>query len=474
MPMDSDKFSIRQQLNRLVPHRLWSYVLIVTGCVLVSTLLVFGRLHSDFASDAMRSTQVFKTQIDRLNSLLVLVLDAETSVRGYLLTDRNPAYLEPYEASERNIPALLGAINGDFPEGSADRSEFELLTGLIDAKRQVLAKVVREGRPTAVVPPGQSGMGKVYMDQIRVSIARLREGLEARNQHLVAESARRLADTQRTITILALGALGLIIALFAVQQRQAILRARIAELLANENDVLESTVVQRTRELSDLASYLTDAREAEKARLAREMHDELGALLTAAKMDTSWLLRSLGKDISPDIQGRFRRLIDTIGSGITLKRRIIDDLRPPLLQGLGLVEALRAMTSDLSGEYTITLKLPETDINCPEQQALALFRIAQEAVTNIRKYAGARQLELGLAAQDGEIHLWIADDGCGFDPASPKLNRHGLAGMKHRVQMFGGQFAVRSTPGSGTRIDARMPLGDAPPPPESIHHEPVA
>lgn len=472
--MDADNFSIRQQLSRLIPHSFWSILLIVTGCVVVSTLLVFGRLHSEFASEAMRSTQTFKTQIDRLNSLLVLVLDAETSVRGYLLTDLNQAYLQPYESSERTIQGLLAAINGDFPEGSTDRSEFEMLIGLIDAKRQVLAKAVQEGRGTSVIPTGQSGMGKIYMDEIRGSITRLRERLEERNQHLVMETAKRLNDTQQTITILALGALGLIIALFAVQQRQAVLRARIAELLAHENDVLESTVVQRTQELSDLASYLTDAREAEKGRLAREMHDELGALLTAAKMDTSWLLRSLGKDISPDIQTRFRRLIDTIGSGITLKRRIIDDLRPPLLQGLGLVEALRAMTDDLGSEYSIKLKLPEQDIHCPEQQGLALFRIAQEAVTNIRKYAKARQLELGLEAGGGEIHLWIVDDGCGFDTTSPKLNRHGLAGMKHRVQMFGGRFTMASSPGSGTRIDARMPLLSAPPPPESIHHEPVA
>ena len=76
--MDADNFSIRQQLSRLIPHSFWSILLIVTGCVVVSTLLVFGRLHSEFASEAMRSTQTFKTQIDRLNSLLVLVLDAET------------------------------------------------------------------------------------------------------------------------------------------------------------------------------------------------------------------------------------------------------------------------------------------------------------------------------------------------------------------------------------------------------------
>lgn len=132
------------------------------------------------------------------------------------------------------------------------------------------------------------------------------------------------------------------------------------------------------------------------------------------------------------------------------------------------------MSDDLGSEYKVTLQLPERDIHCPEQQALALFRIAQEAVTNIRKYANARHLSLGLEVVDGEIHLWIADDGSGFDTASPKLNRHGLAGMKHRVQMFEGQFSLVSTPGEGTRIDARMPLRHAPPPPESVDHEPMA
>jgi protein-histidine pros-kinase len=210
---------------------------------------------------------------------------------------------------------------------------------------------------------------------------------------------------------------------------------------------------------------------AERARLARELHDELGALLTAAKMDASWLLRSLGATAGPDIQARFRRLIDTIGSGITIKRRIIDDLRPPLLQGLGLVEALRALTDELRGEYQLALQLPASEPPCSEEQSLALFRIVQESLTNTRKYAHARHIEVGLALVDNMLHLWVGDDGVGFDPDSPQLSRHGLAGMQHRTQMFEGHFAVRSAPGQGTRIDARMPLRH---PAASGDHQPVA
>lgn len=453
--------SLRAQLARLRSRGLWPYLLVALGCALVLTLLAFGRLHSEFGIDAMHRAQTYKAQIDRFDHLLTLLLDAETGVRGFLLNERNPIYLEPYAESEKAMDTLLMRIGEDYPPGSDDHDEYAMLTRLIATKRQLLADTIRAGQVISAGPVGQAGSGKRYMDQIRLSIATLRARIEARNLRLVNESVTRFGDIRHTITVLALGALGLLVALFAVQQRQAMLRARIAELLEHENVALEYTVAERTRELSNLASYLTETRETEKARLAREMHDELGALLTAAKMDASWLLRSLGDNAGPDIQARFRRLIDTLGSGITIKRRIIDDLRPPLLQGLGLVEALRALSDDLRGEYEMITRLPDTDVLCPEEQALALFRIAQEAITNVRKYAGAHHLEIGLEVTGPDIHLWIADDGKGFDPASPRLNRHGLAGMKHRVQMFEGEFAVTSAPGEGTRIDARMPLRDA-------------
>ncbi len=467
--MNLPAVSLREQLARLRPRSLWPLLLVALGCTLVLSLLAFGRLHSQFGVKAMHETQVYKQQIDSFDELLTLVLDAETGVRGYLLNEHKQVYLEPYEDSRRKVDALLARIDQDHPPGSTDRQEVEKLNGLVRLKLKLLADTIEAGRVISAGPPGQGGIGKAYTDQIRQSISVMRERLEARNRALVSESITRFGEMEHAVTVLALGALGLIVMLFGVQQRQSSLRVRIGELLQRENQALESTVSERTRELSDLANYLTDAREAERARLARELHDELGALLTAAKMDAGWLLRSLGADAGPDIQARFRRLIDTIGSGITIKRRIIDDLRPPLLQGLGLVEALRALTDELRGEFQLALELPAADPPCTEEQSLALFRIVQEAITNIRKYAHARHIEVGLRLESGDIHLWVSDDGDGFDPDSPQLNRHGLAGMKHRAQMFEGRFGVSSAPGRGTRIDARMPLRQA-----SADHQPVA
>lgn len=253
----------------------------------------------------------------------------------------------------------------------------------------------------------------------------------------------------------------LTIALFALQQRQARLRDHVTDMIENENVRLESMVQLRTRELNDLAN----AREAARNRLARESHDELGALLSEAKMDANWLLRSLGGRADAGIRERFRRLIDSIGAGIRLKRDIIDDLLLPLLQGLGLVEALHALADNFSGDIPVHLEVPPEDTELVEARSLALFRIAHEALTNIRKYANASHVRLGLSLADDQVCIWIKDDGVGFDPNMTTITRYGLAGVKHRVLMFAGGFVPTSAPGKGTRGEARMPAQ-----PGSRHH----
>ena len=240
------------------------------------------------------------------------------------------------------------------------------------------------------------------------------------------------------------------------------LRERIAGLLAGENQRLDREVRARTIELSSLASYLTNAREAEQAHLARELHDELGALLTAAKLDADWIARKLPQEVREHLDTRISRLQHTLSEGIALKRRIIDDLRPPLLKDLGLIAALKALLEDfaIDGEPIVHTDLPDENTpGLPPEQSLALFRIAQESLTNIRKYAAAKNVWVSLRLDAGVAHLEVRDDGCGFSGAAlPAASRHGLAGMKHRVQSHAGKFELQTAPGQGTRISARIPL----------------
>ncbi|HZX31414.1 MAG TPA: CHASE3 domain-containing protein [Rhodocyclaceae bacterium] len=447
-----------------LPGRPWRYLLFGLGCLLVIAVLISSFGQSNASLRALGKLQAQSERIGRLDSLLIQLADAESSVRGYLLS-RNREYLEPYEASLATLHYTLDDIRADLATSPESDAILADLSGLVTLKMRILADAVRRGSVSEEAPKGSSAPaeGKRYMDRIRDTLAEIKRRELIEGQRSLESSVLYFHRTQWVVATLAGAAFLLLLMLYFVLQRQLQLREQIADLLRGENQRLDALVQERTDELSHLASYLTNAREAEQARLARELHDELGSLLTAAKMDTSWIVRQLAPDTPPAIRERLERLQDELHNGILLKRRLIDDLRPPLLKELGLVAALRALAEDFakSSECRLVLDLPADDLELPRDQALALFRIAQEGLTNIRKYAAAHTVKIGLATAGGRAILRIEDDGRGFDPALAGKRRHGLAGMRHRVQMFAGDFSLESRPGHGTRIVAGIPLAEA-------------
>jgi protein-histidine pros-kinase len=200
--------------------------------------------------------------------------------------------------------------------------------------------------------------------------------------------------------------------------------------------------------------------EAEKQRLARELHDDMGASLTAAKMDASWIAGRLAESADETLMSRSKRLIGSLDQAITLKRRLTTDLLPPLLAQLGLFEALRSLGEDLAShsETEVSIEIPETQPELDHPTSLALFRIAQEAFTNIRKYAQARHVSLKVTVTDERVFMEITDDGRGFDPAQVGEECFGLDSMRHRARMISANVGVRSAPGQGTAISVDYTL----------------
>ena len=231
-------------------------------------------------------------------------------------------------------------------------------------------------------------------------------------------------------------------------------------LVQSERDRLEIEVVDRTAQLTELAQHLQTAREDERSRLARDLHDELGALLTSAKLDVARIKSRLA-GTSPEALERLAHLVETLNSGIALKRRIVEDLRPSALSNLGLVSTLEILAREyhaLSGiEVHCALDAVELDTSAD----LVVYRLVQEAITNITKYAQARNIWINLATTDGKVEISVRDDGVGFDPAARRGSAHGLVGMRFRVEAAGGALTVQSTPGQGTLIRARLPASTA-------------
>ena len=238
-------------------------------------------------------------------------------------------------------------------------------------------------------------------------------------------------------------------------------RAALAELrdLLSQQASVQATLDERCRELASLSEFLQTNSEREKALLARELHDALGGILTPAKMDLSWLDARLGKD--PEYTERLRRLNALIDSGIDLKRRIIENLHPSLLDHLGLASALQWYVEEAcrSAGVECRLMVSERLERLSPDLEIALYRLVQESVHNIVRHAQARVLELTLERTPEGVTVEIADDGVGIaDLEKAKRLSHGLAGMMHRVRTFGGSFDVHSEAGQGTRVDVFVPL----------------
>lgn len=220
---------------------------------------------------------------------------------------------------------------------------------------------------------------------------------------------------------------------------------------------LERLVEERTRELSALSTHLQDLTEKEKAALARNLHDELGGLLTAAKMDLSWLQSRIVGD--PDIVQRLHQLGAVLDEAMDVKRRVVEDLRPSLLDHFGLPTALKAYVESVCGKSGLRAQVAITaEEEFPKDIAIALFRVVQEGMTNVVRHAHAHIVRLELANEDELCCLMLIDDGEGVDLAHPSFRwSHGLMGMRQRVRALGGRFTFESERGRGTRLRVELP-----------------
>lgn len=223
------------------------------------------------------------------------------------------------------------------------------------------------------------------------------------------------------------------------------------------NRTLEAEVAERTTQLTELTYHLQMAREDERARLARDLHDELGALLTSAKLDAARIRARLAGG-APEALERLAHLTQTLDGVIALKRRITEDLRPSSLDHLGLVVALEILAREFTQASGVPVQLALQPVPLDADAELVAYRVAQEAVTNIGKYASAQQVWITLACGAGdEVELSVRDDGVGFDARSPQPSRYGLVGMRFRIEAERGRLQVQSAPGQGTTITMTLP-----------------
>ena len=440
-----------------------TYAPILLGVAFIATLFMVAESGYKRLHDAGLVISAAGERQALLSRYLRLLLDAENAQRGFLLTE-DKRYLRTFDPAVRALDPMLDRIEAGLRESGfeADAVKAEKLrtiTGQKLGEMQTSLRLYGEVDRASALQLVDTDIGQRAMTDLRHE---LRELYDHETERLAAARTSSQRDLQTSRVLLAAASflsLLLVILIGGLLGRDIRRRAHEAVQLTERNRELDRTIQQRTAMLFHLSSSLQKVAEREKAALARELHDELGGILVATKIDISWLRKRIddGSDAS---KLRWERVLRCMDEGLTLKRRIIESLRPTLLDNVGLVAALRWLVDETLRRAGIACEeqYPETMPELSPDARIAVYRAVQECLMNITKHAKAKSVLLVITANERELSIVIRDDGVGIDESRIETPQsHGLLGMRHRIESLDGHLGIRSL-GSGVGTECRFSL----------------
>jgi len=345
--------------------------------------------------------------------------DAPPGAAHVLRTGRPEFYPE---ASEELLAAL-----------ARDAAQIELVRSL-GVKSAMIVPLVTQGHTLGtitLVVSAESGRQYTAVDLALAEELARRAALAVDNARIYAEAQQLNAELEER-----------------VGQRTAELEAAITQL---ENS---------RAQLLLLAQHDQTRREEDRARMAREVHDELGQALTGLKMDLAWLQRHAGPK-QRDLRQKFRDMSDLVDTTIQSVRRIATELRPVMLDDLGLIPAMEWQLQELQERSGIRCQFTSSleEVALGAEETTVLFRILQETLTNVVRHATATEVQVALEVEQGYVCLRVQDNGRGITESEAHDSKaFGLLGMRERVLLRSGDFSIQGTPGQGTTVVIRLPL----------------
>ncbi len=441
------------------------YAPILLGIAFIATLFMVAESGYKRVHDA---GQVMSTAEERqmlISRYLRLVLDAESAQRGFLLTE-DTRYLRGFDPAVRALDPLLNSLvaklrASGLEEDAAKAEGLRTTAGKKIGEMQTSLRLYGEVNRDAAIQLMNTDIGQRAMSDLRHQLRELWDKEAARLVVARATSDRNLRTSRVLLGAASFLSLVLVILIGALLGRDLRRRAQETQELGQRNRELDRTVQQRTAMLFHLSSSLQKVAEREKAALARELHDELGGLLVATKIDVSWLRKHVD-DGSEASKLRWERVLRCMDEGLSLKRRVIESLRPTLLDNVGLVAALSWLVDESLRRAGIVCeeKYPENVPELSPDARIAVFRVVQECFMNILKHSKAKSVLLLVTAEADRLSVVVRDDGVGIDEGRIETSQsHGLLGMRHRIESLEGSFTIRSLgPGVGTECRFTLPL----------------
>ncbi len=430
----------------------------ITLAMLAALLLVLinegAYWQSKSAMDALVAKGSSRIAILKLTENLI---NAESSQRGYALTGEDSLL--------KDLARANSAMVLSFTQLSQDHSgQPQYMAALARARSKIEARLALLSRGVTLRTEGKVAEAIALVTQ-NDSTMELIQSLD--NELLALEDEARVERHEvvyrsllmARIGVAALIVLGLATLLQYMRQARALHshQNQLKEAEQAARAELQTEVTLRTTELTDLTRYLLVNREDERSRLARNLHDDLGALLTSAKLDVARIKTRMAKS-APESLDLLAHLVTTLNACVALGRNIIENLRPSALENLGLTATLEILTREFAKTSGIETRCELEPVPLSASAELMVYRVVQEALTNISRYAEASQVVVTLRAHGNEMQLGVSDNGRGFDPRTKPPSAYGLRGMRFRVEAEGGTLSIVSSPGEGTQISAVMTL----------------
>ena len=426
---------------------------------LVLLLNEFGYMNS---REHLEQSNRLEQQRVALNNLRTAVIDAETLQRGYLISG-DKRYLGPYQLAVSRIEPALDRARSFYVGSQQSLSEFATISRPISRRIAEMEVTVRMrqsgGGDVEWLKAFNTDAGQTYMDTARTGLDRLRQAND-RALVVIKRALERNLLAARLVVLLVI-LLGAAAFYLLVRQSRRIdhIQEERRQLIQQERDQLDTEVRERTVQLSELTTHVMKVQEAERGRMAQELHDEMGALLTAAKLDTARIKSRLGQLGVDDekITQRLQHLVESLNAGVAFKRQLIEELQPSSLTHLGLRATLENYAREFSERTEISVETDIEPVDLAPDAQLVVFRVMQEALTNISKYAQATHVRVMLHDKKDYALLQVLDDGVGFNVNQKVHASYGLSGMRHRLEAMHGSLRIVSAPGRGTRIEGSLP-----------------
>ncbi len=418
-------------------------------------------------SKQVEQTRKVLENVSALHQLKTNLFQAESAQRGYIITKRLE-YLAPFrdsiEQARKNIKLSESKVGEIYPlkNQSMQLDLLKKITASVEAKslemmltiKLVEQNKMKEANSVVNLDVGWLEMQKFVAETdnlINMQTADVNVMIKKRQDKVTMARASVIGGTLVLILLVVMVIKQLLSELAA--------KAHLQQLVIKENTNYDLKLKQQTMLLRSLALEHQADVEHERQKLSRELHDELGSIFTATKMDLAWSIKKLA-NIAPDISEKLIKTTNYVDQGIQFQRHIVQELHPSMISTFGFWPALNALIKDTSerNKWRLTLNLPPETVSINETISLIIYRIVQESLNNASKYAKASAVNVDVMLDDNHLKLEISDDGIGFDMQSLNNSTRGFSGMRNRVLAIGGSFDIVSQPSQGTLIRALIPI----------------